>query len=138
MGTGNNNIDDILNELIESIEVLNGNTEQFNIILQLIVDGYLFSKKQPSMSSILKTENLEDKPGVLYRSHISFLQLLIQDELNVIGINLQGEVEKNGEKFEVGKLSNFEKRYLTNKVNTLIGILKIFKDRENANKKEEN
>ena len=35
MGTGNNNIDDILNELIESIEVLNGNTEQFNIILQL-------------------------------------------------------------------------------------------------------
>ena len=33
MDTGNNNIDDILNDLIESIEVLNGNTEQFNIIL---------------------------------------------------------------------------------------------------------
>lgn len=103
--------------------------EQFNGMIQVLVDGYLRRKKQNTMPSLLKAEGLEDKPGLIYGYHLEFVQMLIQEELGILGIDLPTEVKKSGEEFQVGKLSALEKKYLTNKINNLIGIVIEVNDR---------
>ena len=115
----------------------NGRTEErefsdsnrVNFLIQMLVDGYLRRKEMSSMDELLKTEGIENKDGVIYGYHIEFVQLLIQEELSILGIDLQTVVEKNGSKFVAGQLSDFEKKYFTNKINNLIGVLDIVKEK---------
>lgn len=104
-------------------------SEQFNGMIQILVDGYLRRKKQKTMPELLKEDGIEDKPGQIYGYHLKFVQLLIQEELGYFGIDLPTEVKKSGEEFQVGKLSTIERKYLTNKINNLIGIVIEVNDR---------
>lgn len=100
-----------------------------NLVLQFMVDGYLRRKEQPSMKELLAADNIEDKPGVVYNYHISFIQMMIAEELLLVGINLSDEVNKTGEKFELGTLSNYEIKYLNNKLENVVGLIDIIREK---------
>lgn len=109
---------------------------KFNSMVQLLLEGFLKKKKLPDLKTSLNKANLEYKPGLLYVFHIELVQLMLQEELFLLGINLKDEVEKSGEKFQNGKLSELEKKYLTNKVNNLSGVMLFIQEKEN-NKHDE-
>ena len=105
-------------------------TEKFNWFIQLLVAGYLKRKKMPPMSVILEKSNLENKPGVIYGCHIEYVQILMTEELSLIDKNLKEEIKKNNEEFKVGQLSNYEKKYLTNKIENLMGVVEVIFEKE--------
>ncbi len=111
-------------------------SEQFNFMIQLLVEGYLKRKGQMSMSEALKQEGLEDKPGVIYGYHIEFVQMLMIEELNTLGIDLIGEVKKTGAEYVLGKLSDIEKKYLTNKINNMSGVINVVIERQKNKAKQ--
>ncbi len=124
------NVENLNSDRSEVVTNKLSDNEQFNFIIQLLVDGYLKRKKQKSMAELLKEEGLEDRPGLIYGYHLEFIQLLIQEELGVFKVDLPTAVKESGEEFQVGKLSDLEKKYLTNKVNNTIGLLGVVRERE--------
>ena len=51
--------------------------------------------------------------------------------------NLKTEVEKHGEQFQGGKLSEYEKKYLTNKINNLAGVVLFIEEKTTKNNNAE-
>ena len=109
--------------MLEQINNLNLNDynnnsleESINIIIQLMVEAYLKSKGEQSMNELLKSKNIENVPGKLYNYHIAILQTMINEELLYFGTDLQTEVVKRGFTFQLGELSEFEKKFIVDRV----------------------
>ncbi len=112
-----NNLENKSNEYVFSRE------RGTNLVIQFLVDGYLRRKEQPSMKSLLNAENLNDEPGLIYNYHIAILQMMIKEELEMIGLDIINEIAKTGEKYELGNLSSLEIKYLNNKLENVVGLL---------------
>lgn len=104
--------------------------EQKNIILQVIVDGYLKKSGREPMEVTLNSKGLESRPGLLYGYHIEMLQIMIQEDLKLLGLDLPTEVSKAGEEFIVGKLTAFETKIVLNFADSVIGILDVVRERQ--------
>lgn len=123
--------------MFEQIANLENKTQEYNfsqekntnLVLQFMVDGYLRRKEQPSMKELLAADGFEDKPGVIYNYHVSLIQTMIAEELLLVGINLSDEVNKTGEKFELGVLSNYEVKYINNKLENVVGLIDVIRER---------
>lgn len=100
-----------------------------NLVLQFLVDGYLRRKEQSSMKELLSADGFVDQPGVLYNYHIAFLQMMISEELQILGLNLEEEISKTGEKFELGTLSSLETKYLNNKLENVVGLMDVIREK---------
>lgn len=118
-----NNLENKSNEYVFSRE------RGTNLIIQFLVDGYLRRKEQPSMKSLLNAENLNDEPGLIYNYHIAILQMMIKEELEMIGLDIINEIAKTGEKYELGNLSSLEIKYLNNKLENVVGLLDVVREK---------
>lgn len=97
------------------------------LVTQAIVDGYLYSTKKVTMKEFLNEKGLENVPGKLYNYHIMILQEMFKEELAILGLELEKEVEKAGQEFKSGELSDLESQMLTNKINLVSGIVSLIK-----------
>ncbi len=105
------------------------NDKSINLVIQFMVDGYLKRNEQPSMKELLAADNIEDKPGVVLNYHIAFIQAMILEELAIVGLDLTQEIQKNGEKFEWGNLSQYESKYLSNKMENVVGLVDVIREK---------
>lgn len=119
-----------INEMPNKLNENNySNEKNINLIIQFMVDGYLKSKGQPLMKELLNELGIEDKAGVIYDYHIAFIQSMLNEELSKLNVNLDVEIYKTGEKFELGKLSSLEKSYLEEKINNAVGLIEVIKEK---------
>lgn len=100
-----------------------------NIIIQTLADAYLRRNKEPNMATLLAEKNIKDEDGVIYNAHIVVLQKMIDEELRIVGLNLEEEVNKTGEKFQLGVFSNYENKIMENKLNNVVALLSVVREK---------
>lgn len=110
---------------LEKFEVKNQDLVEkgFNITIQFLAESYLKSREAKSINQTLKELNLPNEPGKLYNIHLAALQMMLSEELSKIGIDLSELVNKNGEEFKFGELSNLEKNILIIRLTTCTFLL---------------
>ena len=101
--------------------------QQFNKIATILADAYITRKNKPSVEEMFRVLGYSYEQGKLYVAHIQALQKLLIEEYEVMGLDLASEIIKNGEKFEVGKLSKYEAKVLTNKLQNVICLINQIK-----------
>ncbi len=105
--------------------------EVINELLKLLVDGYLKRKDLMDSEANLKKQGITNEKGKIYNNQVLILQQIIQDELNIFGLNLVDLVKQKGYVFKVGELSPLEQEYINNKVNNMLGFIDKFEERKN-------
>ena len=100
-----------------------------NIIIQTLADASLRRNKEPNMATLLAEKNIKDEDGVIYNAHIVVLQKMIDEELRIVGLNLEEEVNKTGEKFQLGVFSNYENKIMENKLNNVVALLSVVREK---------
>ncbi len=93
--------------------------EKANVIASVLADSYIEKKNLPKVEELLEELNQPYQKGKLYVAHVVALQSMLKEEFEVIGINLEEFVNKNGEVFTPGKLSNYESKVLLNKLDNV-------------------
>ena len=120
--------------MFESLDEIKKDSEMskekaINIIIQTLADAYLRRNKEPNMATLLAEKNVKDEDGVIYNAHIVVLQKMIDEELRIVGLNLEEEVNKTGEKFQLGVFSNYENKIMENKLNNVVALLSVVREK---------
>lgn len=120
--------------MFESLDEIKNGSEMSkekatNIIIQTLADAYLRRNKEPNMATLLAEKNIKDEDGVIYNAHIVVLQKMIDEELRIVGLNLEEEVNKTGEKFQLGVFSNYENKIMENKLNNVVALLSVVREK---------
>ena len=116
-----------LDEIKKDLEM--SKEKAINIIIQTLADAYLRRNKEPNMATLLAEKNIKDEDGVIYNAHIVVLQKMIDEELRIVGLNLEEEVNKTGEKFQLGVFSNYENKIMENKLNNVVALLSVVREK---------
>ena len=116
-----------LDEIKKDLEM--SKEKAINIIIQTLADAYLRRNKEPNMATLLAEKNVKDEQGVIYNAHIVVLQKMIDEELRIVGLNLEEEVNKTGEKFQLGVFSNYENKIMENKLNNVVALLSVVREK---------
>lgn len=119
-------------EQLENIETFEINDQDlvgkgFNITIQFLAESYLKLKQAKSINQTLKELNIPNEPGKLYNIHIASLQIMLNEELLNIGLELSELVNKSGEQFKLGELSDLEKKILLTRITTSTFLLEYAK-----------
>ena len=91
----------------------------FNFMSILLAEAYIDRNKMPKVSEFVAASGNEYHEGQVYGAHIQALQKMLIEEFKIMGLDLSTEIEKHGEKFEIGKFSNYENNIILNKLESL-------------------
>lgn len=91
----------------------------FNFMSILLAEAYIDRNKMPKVSELVAASGNEYHEGQVYGAHIQALQKMLIEEFKIMGLDLNTEIEKHGEKFEIGKFSNYENNIILNKLESL-------------------
>ena len=119
-------------EKLENLETFEVNDQDligkgFNITIQFLAESYLKLKQAKSINQTLKELNIPNEAGKLYNIHLASLQIMLNEELLNIGIELSDLVNKSGEQFKLGELSELEKKILLTRITTTTFLLEYAK-----------
>lgn len=117
--------------MFEKVNTLNATTtynndvisKGYNVAIQLLVESYLKNKEEQSMNDFLKSKGVENLPGVIYNYHLYVLQIMLNEELMLIGTDLESELKKKGFEFKPGELSELEMQMIGNKLGTILALI---------------
>ena len=117
-----------INTLENAVQIKeNLGNEDYNLLIQFLVESYLKTKDEPSMNSFLNSIGIENKQGVIYNYHIYTLQIMLSEELNILGIDLIELLKEKGYEFTPGKLSDLEMKMIGNKLGVVLQLLEFGK-----------
>lgn len=102
---------------------MNNDREKLNkdldTMLIFLAEAYVDRCKMPKIPDVLREVGVTYEKNKVYGAHIQAVQRLLIDEFKIMGFDLVKEVEKHNEKFEIGKISKYEKDILINKIENL-------------------
>ena len=105
------------------------------VVLQTIAEAWL---KRHGKKSTAEQFKIEDKFGTLNGAQAAALHFYLAEKYKVMGSDLNAMIEKNGEKVEKGKLSNYEWEQLVVVADEYIMFIATMEERKEKFKKEKN
>lgn len=115
---------DKINTLENAVQYTNDiGGKDYNLLIQFLVESYLKSKDEPSMNSFLQSKGIENKQGVIYNYHLYVLQIMLTEELSIIGLDLISLLKEKGYEFKPGELSELEMKMVGNKLGTVLHLI---------------
>ena len=107
------------------INILN---KQYNSLLWILAEAYVAKCNKTPIKDLITQAGGKYVEGQLYEAHIIALQQLIIEEYKAGNLDLPTEVNQAGQNFEIGVLSEYEKKVLEAKVLNLAAYTSKIKE----------